>query len=310
MLLKELLYNGFEIIIDGFNDELNKVIYAIITIRTENLFLMDSIEKIIEKVEIDITHLIFQTFSFHDLSWHKENFKLEDFEPFFKDKIICDKNVVKIKEISKNEEIISEKNLQKNKNITKLSINQLVPKIVEKSKTEVIKYLPFSFLRKMNILIIQPYVNSQQHMFEKQKKDMKNKGIEQGNLTKLIDNIRFERAHRKVISNIYMQKLENQIIFQKIYSEYINYNPPILASIGLNIVKEKIIITLFYPYQSKVFNITIDFDKVKKLFFPYFNDILVIDKLELGKRIMKRYENFIKKFPHFLKLFDNSKNIK
>ena len=310
LLLKELLYNGFEIISDGFNDELNKVIYAIITIRTENLFLMDSIEKIIEKVEIDITHLIFQTFSFHDLSWHKENFKLEDFEPFFKDKIICDKNVVKIKEISKNEEIISEKNLQKNKNITKLSINQLVPKIVEKSKTEVIKYLPFSYLRKMNILIIQPYVNSQQHMFEKQKKDMKNKGIEQGNLTKLIDNIRFERAHRKVISNIYMQKLENQIIFQKIYSEYINYNPPILASIGLNIVKEKIIITLFYPYQSKVFNITIDFDKVKKLFFPYFNDILVIDKLELGKRIMKRYENFIKKFPHFLKLFDNSKNIK
>jgi hypothetical protein len=35
-----------------------------------------------------------------------------------------------------------------------------------------------------------------------------------------------------------------------------------------------------------------------------------LDKLELGKRIMKRYENFIKKFPHFLKLFDNSKNIK
>ena len=310
LLLKELLYNGFEIISDGFNDELNKIIYAIITIRTENLFLLDSIEKIIEKVEIDNTHLIFQTFSFQDLSWHKENFKLEDFEPFFKDKIITDFNVVKIKEISKNEEIISEKYLQNHHNNSRLSISQLVPKIIEKSKTEVIKYLPFSFLRKMNILIIQPYVNSQQHMFEKQKKDMKNKGLEEGNLTKLIDNIRFERAHRKVISNIYMQKLENQIIFQKIYSEYINYNPPILASIGLNIVKEKIIITLFYPYQSKVFNITIDFDKVKKLFFPYFNDILVIDKLELGKRIMKRYENFIKKFPHFLKLFDNSKNIK
>ena len=67
---------------------------------------------------------------------------------------------------------------------SRLSISQLVPKIIEKQKTEVIKYLPFSYLRKMNILIIQPYVNSQQHMFEKQKKDMKNKGLEEGNLTK------------------------------------------------------------------------------------------------------------------------------
>jgi transglutaminase-like putative cysteine protease len=46
-----------------------------------------------------------------------------------------------------------------------------------------------------------------------------------------------------------------------------------------------------------------DFDNVRRLFFPYFNDILVIDKFELGKRIMKRYENFIKTSPHFLKLF-------
>ena len=155
----------------------------------------------------------------------------------------------------------------------------------------------------MTIPIIKPYVNSQQHMFEKQMKSIENKGIKEGSLDKLIDLLKYDRAHKKAVNKIYRQKIENQILFQRIYSEYISFNPPILTSVGLNLVKEKIIITLYYPYPSDSYDIYIDFDSVKRLFFPYFNDILVIDKFELGKRIMKRYENFIKTSPHFLKLF-------
>ena len=155
----------------------------------------------------------------------------------------------------------------------------------------------------MTIPIIKPYVNSQQHMFEKRMKSIENKGIQEGSLDKLIDLLKYDRAHKKAVNKIYRQKLENQILFQRIYSEYISFNPPILASVGLNLVKEKIIITLYYPYPSDSYDIYVDFDNVRRLFFPYFNDILVIDKFELGKRIMKRYENFIKTSPHFLKLF-------
>ena len=306
LLLREFLYDGFEIISDGYNEELNRIIYVSITLKTKNLFLLEQIENVIKKVEIDTAHLIFQSFSFHDLSWHKENFILADFEPFFKNKIISDKNVIKLKEISKEEEILKEfeeinKKNEQNKNYNIQS--KLKPKIVEKSRIEIRKFIPFSFLRKMTIPIIKPYVNSQQHMFEKQMKSIENKGIQEGSLDKLINLLKYDRAHKKAVNKIYRQKLDNQILFQRIYSEYISFNPPILASVGLNLVKEKIIITLYYPYPSDSYDIYVDFDNVRRLFFPYFNDILVIDKFELGKRIMKRYENFIKTSPHFLKLF-------
>ena len=39
----------------------------------------------------------------------------------------------------------------------------------------------------MTIPIIKPYVNSQQHMFEKQMKSIENKGIKEGSLDKLIE---------------------------------------------------------------------------------------------------------------------------
>lgn len=299
LLLKEFLYNGFEIISDGYNEELNKIIYIEITLKTKNLFLLEPVENILDKVELDTTHIIFQSFSFHDLSWHKENFKLEDFEPFFKKSLISDENVVKLKELSK----IDELSLQSLNNSSANKSMAFVPKVVEKSKIEVRKFFPFSILRKLAIPIIKPYVNSQQHMFEKQMKSIENKGLDDGSLSKLIETIKYDRAHRKAISSIYKQKLENQILFQRIYSEYISFNPPILASVGLNLVKENAIITLYYPYQTNSFDLKIDFETIKQLFFPYLNDILIIDKLELGKRILKRYENFIRKSPHFLKLF-------
>ena len=306
LLLREFLYDGYEIISDGYNEELNRIIYVSITLKTKNLFLLEQIENIIQKVEIDTSHLIFQSFSFHDLSWHKENFVLADFEPFFKNKIISDQNVIKLKEISKEEELLKDfEEINKKKEINKSNnlTSKLKPKIVEKSRIEIRKFIPFCFLRKMTIPIIKPYVNSQQHMFEKQMKSIENKGIKEGSLDKLIDLLKYDRAHKKAVNKIYRQKIENQILFQRIYSEYISFNPPILASVGLNLVKEKIIITLYYPYPSDSYDIYIDFDSVKRLFFPYFNDILVIDKFELGKRIMKRYENFIKTSRHFLKLF-------
>ena len=299
LLLKEFLYNGFEIISDGYNEELNRIIYIEITLKTKNLFLLEPIEKIITKVELDMTHIIFQSFSFHDLSWHKENFKLEDFEPFFKEHIISDKNVVKVKELSQMEEI----SMQIVNNASHNKSTQFVPKIVEKSKIEVRKFFPFAILRKLAIPIIKPYVSSQQHMFEKQMKSIENKGLDDGSLSKLIESIKYDRAHRKAISSIYKQKLENQILFQRIYSEFISYNPPIMASVGLNLVKENAIITLYYPYQTNSYDLTIDFDTIRELFFPYLSDILIIDKQELGKRIMRKYEDFIRKSPHFLKLF-------
>ena len=104
-------------------------------------------------------------------------------------------------------------------------------------------------------------------------KSIENKGIKEGSLDKLIDLLKYDRAHKKAVNKIYRQKIENQILFQRIYSEYISFNPPILASVGLNLVKEKIIITLYYPYPSDSYDIYIDFDSVKRLFFPYFNDI-------------------------------------
>ena len=97
----------------------------------------------------------------------------------------------------------------------------------------------------MTIPIIKPYVNSQQHMFEKRMKSIENKGIQEGSLDKLIDLLKYDRAHKKAVNKIYRQKLDNQILFQRIYSEYISFNPPILVSVGLNLVKEKIIITLY-----------------------------------------------------------------
>ena len=125
-------------------------------------------------------------------------------------------------------------------------------------------------------------------------KSIENKGIKEGSLDKLIDLLKYDRAHKKAVNKIYRQKIENQILFQRIYSEYISFNPPILASVGLNLVKEKIIITLYYPYPSDSYDIYFGFDNDRRLFFPYFNDILIINKFELRKRIMKRYENFIK----------------
>ena len=174
LLLKEFLYNGFEIISDGYNEELNKIIYIEITLKTKNLFLLDPVENILDKVELDTTHIIFQSFSFHDLSWHKENFKLEDFEPFFKKYLISNENVVKLKELSK----IDELSLQSLNNSSANKSMAFVPKVVEKSKIEVRKFFPFSILRKLAIPIIKPYVNSQQHMFEKQMKSIENKGLD------------------------------------------------------------------------------------------------------------------------------------
>ena len=169
LLLREFLYDGYEIISDGYNEELNRIIYVSITLKTKNLFLLEQIENIIQKVEIDTSHLIFQSFSFHDLSWHKENFVLADFEPFFKNKIISGQNVIKLKEISKEEELLKDfEEINKKKEINKSNnlTSKLKPKIVEKSRIEIRKFIPFCFLRKMTIPIIKPYVNSQQHMFE------------------------------------------------------------------------------------------------------------------------------------------------
>ena len=135
----------------------------------------------------------------------------------------------------------------------------------------------------------------------------KNKNIIGGNIQNLIDSTKYDRANQQKIANLYEQKLDNKIIFNKIYSELIRNDPPVIASVGINLVKEKIFITLYYPFISKSYDIEIDFETVKKTFFPYFLDILAIDKVNLGKRILKRYQNFITKTPHFLKLF-NLKN--
>ena len=83
----------------------------------------------------------------------------------------------------------------------------------------------------MTIPIIKPYVNSQQHMFEKRMKSIENKGIQEGSLDKLIDLLKYDRAHKKAVNKIYRKKLDNQILFQRIYSEYISFNPPILAKL-------------------------------------------------------------------------------
>ena len=282
LLLKELLYYGFELINDGLQSELNKVIYIEITIKSLNLFTLDRIEKIIDKVEIDQCYLIFQSFSFHELYWHKENFKLEDLAPYYS------KNIILEKKITKSNENIAKKISIENNN--------------ENHK----KLLPFCYLRKLINHIIQPYVNSQQHIFEKQMKLFKNKSIIGGDLQKIINSTKYDRANQQKIANLYQQKLDNKIIFNKIYTETIRSDPPVIASIGINLVKEKIIITLYYPFKSKSYDIEIDFDTVKKSFFPYFLDLLSIDKVNLGKRILKRYQNFITKTPHFLKLFQPS----
>ena len=134
----------------------------------------------------------------------------------------------------------------------------------------------------------------------------KNKNIIGGNIQNLIDSTKYDRANQQKIANLYEQKLDNKIIFNKIYSELIRNDPPVIASVGINLVKEKIFITLYYPFISKSYDIEIDFETVKKTFFPYFLDILSIDKVNLGKRILKRYQNFITKTPHFLKLFQPS----
>ena len=283
LLLKEILYYGYELISDGFQAGLNKVIYVEITIKSLNLFTLDKIENVIEKVEIGQCYLIFQTFSFHELYWHKENFKLEDLEPYYSNNIIFEKKIINKKEIQK----------------TNL--------IVENASMGDKKLLPYYYLRKLIIHIIQPYVNMQQHIFEKQMKLFKNKNIVGGNLQGLINNTKYDRANQLKMANIYQQKLDNKIIFNKIYTETIRHDPPVIASVGINIVKERIFITLYYPFTSKSYDIEIDFETVKKSFFPYFLDILSIDKISLGKRILRRYQNFITKTPHFLKLFQQSK---
>ena len=283
LLLKELLYYGFELINDGIQSELNKVIYIEITIKALNLFTLDKIEKIIDRVEIENQYyLIFQSFSFHELYWHKENYKLEDLEPYYS------KNI-----------ILEQKSENNNENIRKNSA-------IENNANNRKKLLPFCYLRKLINHIIQPYVNSQQHIFEKQMKLFKNKSIMGGDLQKLIDSTKYDRANQQKIANLYQQKLDNKIIFNKIYTETIRSDPPVIASVGINLVKEIIFITLYYPFKSKSYDIEIDFETVKKTFFPYFLDILSIDKVNLGKRILKRYQNFITKTPHFLKLFQPS----
>ena len=284
LLLKEILYYGYELINDGLQTGLNKIIYIEITIKSLHLFTLEKIDKIIDKVEIGQCYLIFQSFSFHELYWHKENFKLEDLEPYYSNKIIFEKKGKKNKE--------------------KEGRNTLVENNNALGDT---RLLPYYYLRKLIIHIIQPYVNSQQHIFEKQMKLFKNKNIIGGNIQNLIDSTKYDRANQQKIANLYEQKLDNKIIFNKIYSELIRNDPPVIASVGINLVKEKIFITLYYPFISKSYDIEIDFETVKKTFFPYFLDILAIDKVNLGKRILKRYQNFITKTPHFLKLF-NLKN--
>ena len=286
LLLKEILYYGYELINDGLQEGLNKIIYVEITIKSLNLFTLDKIEKVIKKVEIDRCYLIFQTFSFHELYWHKENFKLQDLEPYYSNKIIFEKKIMK-----------NNQNQSKNQN-----------KIVENAVVGDKKLLPYCYLRNLIIHIIQPYVNSQKHIFEKQMKLFKNKNIIGGNLQSLIDNTRYDKANQQKIANIYQHKLDNKIIFNRIYTETIRQDPPVLASVGINLVKERIFITLYYPFASKSYDIEIDFETVKKSFFPYFLDILSIDKISLGKRILRRYQNFITKTPHFLKLFQSSNN--
>ena len=134
-----------------------------------------------------------------------------------------------------------------------------------------------------------------------------NKNIIGGNLQKLIDSTKYNKANQLKIANLYQQKLNNKIIFNKIYTETIRHDPPVIASVGINLLKEKIFITLYYPFKSKSYDIEIDFETVKQSFFPYFLDILTIDKANLGKRILRRYQNFITKTPHFHKLFQESK---
>ncbi len=209
LLLKEILYYGYELIDDGLQEGLKKIIYIEITIKSLNLFSLDKIEKIIEKVEIDKCFLIFQTFSFHELYWHKENFKLEDLEPYYSNKIIIEKKIMK-------------KNQNQNQNQ-----NNIVENAVMGDK----KLLPYYYLRKLLIHIIQPYVNSQQHIFEKQMKLFKNKNIIGGNLQSFIDNTNYDRANQQKIANIYQQKLNNKIIFNKIYTETIRHDPPVIASV-------------------------------------------------------------------------------
>ena len=284
LLLKEILYYGYELINDGLQSGLNKIIYIEITIKALNLFTLDKIDKIIDKVEIDQCFLIFQSFSFHELYWHKENFKLEDLEPYYSNKIILEKKIDK-------------KNNEKEKNNSIIENNALSEK----------KLLPYYYLRKLIVHIIQPYVNSQQHIFEKQMKLFKNKNIIGGNIQNLIDSTKYDRANQQKIANLYQQKLDNKIIFNKIYTETIRQDPPVIASVGINLVKERIFITLYYPFKSKSYDIEIDFETVKNTFFPYFLDILSIDKISLGKRILRRYQNFITKTPHFLKLLKASK---
>ena len=295
LLLRELLYYGYELINDGFQTELNKVIYIEITMKSLNLFTLGQIDQIIEKVEIDECNFIFQSFSFHELSWHKENLKLEYLEPLFKKYIISEESVVKLKEVPNNEEATDGfKN-------TRLG-NQ--SEFVANTKVEIRRFLPFCQLRKLITSFIQPYVNSQQHVFEKKKK-LFDIGKTDGNLQTLINSVIYDKKQRKAISRFYQMKLDNKIIFNNIYTENISYNPPITATVGINLVKEKIFITLYYPYKSKKYDIEIDFETVKKLFFPYFNDILIVDKIALGRRILRRYQNFIKQTPHFLKLFQS-----
>ena len=91
LLLKEILYYGYELINDGLQTGLNKIIYIEITIKSLHLFTLEKIDKIIDKVEIGQCYLIFQSFSFHELYWHKENFKLEDLEQYYSNKIIFEK---------------------------------------------------------------------------------------------------------------------------------------------------------------------------------------------------------------------------
>ena len=295
LLLKEILYYGYELISDGVQTGLNKIIYIEITIKSLNLFTLDKIEKVLEKIEIDQCYIIFQSFSFHELYWHKENFKLQDLEPYYSNKIIIEKNI----------------NIKKNNNTynayNTYDSNSYSPNKADNGGKGNRKLLPYYYLRKLIIHVIQPYVNSQQHIFEKQMKLFTNKNIIGGNLQKLIDSTKYDKANQLKIANLYQQKLNNKIIFNKIYTETIRHDPPVIASVGINLLKEKIFITLYYPFKSKSYDIEIDFETVKQSFFPYFLDILTIDKANLGKRILRRYQNFITKTPHFHKFFQESK---
>jgi hypothetical protein len=282
LLLKEILHFGYELINDGLESGLNKIIFIEITIKALNLFTLDRIEKIIDKVEIDQCYLIFQSFSFHELYWHKENFKLEDLEPYYSNSIFFEKKVAK-------------KNNEKDKSNADNAV------LVDK------KLLPYYYLRKLMIRIIEPYVNSQQHIFEKQMKLFRNKSIVEGNLQNLIDSTKYDRANQQKIANLYQEKLDNKIIFNRIYTETIRHDPPVIATVGVNLVKEIIFITLYYPFMSKSYESEIHFETVQIRFFTYFLDVLSVDKVSLAKRILKRYQNFITKTPHFLKLLKASK---